>query len=253
MSGVPAHVRFGGLTYDDFRRLAAEDGLSMHERVGFGDDVREGAAEAILADIEAKLPALRRGGGTVVDIGAGCSDLADLLRDGCLARGHEVVLVDSAEMLAHHPDAPGVVKVAGRFPAETEDLVRDRAGTADAVLAYSVVQYAFAEASIFDFTDAALSLLAPGGRLLLGDVPNASWRRRFLAGAAGAAHHRAFTGRDEDPVVTFNTLDRGEPDDSVVLAVAARARAAGFHAWIVPQAGDLPMANRREDILIERP
>jgi len=38
-----------------------------------------------------------------------------------------------------------------------------------------------------------------------------------------------------------------------VLAVLAHARAAGMHAFVVPQASGLPMANRREDILIGRP
>ena len=39
----------------------------------------------------------------------------------------------------------------------------------------------------------------------------------------------------------------------MVLALLARARAQGFHAWALPQAAELPMANRREDILIRRP
>jgi hypothetical protein len=115
------------------------------------------------------------------------------------------------------------------------------------------VQYAYADASIFDFVDAAMELLAPGGRLLLGDLPNASMRRRFLASEAGAAHHRAYTGRDEDPDVRFNVLERGEMDDAVVIALVSRARAAGFDAWLLPQPAGLPMANRREDIVIARP
>jgi hypothetical protein len=51
----------------------------------------------------------------------------------------------------------------------------------------------------------------------------------------------------------FNRLEPGQMDDSVVLALLARARAQGFHAWVMPQAVDLPMANRREDILIRKP
>jgi len=53
--------------------------------------------------------------------------------------------------------------------------------------------------------------------------------------------------------VHFNRLEPGQMDDSVVLALLARARAQGFHAWVLPQASELPMANRREDILIRRP
>jgi hypothetical protein len=145
-----------------------------------------------------------------------------------------------------------VVKVPGRFP-DTPDLLERLAGRCDAVLAYSVLQYAFAEGDAFAFVDAALSLLAPGGRLLVGDLPNASMRRRFLASEAGRAHHREYTGRDEDPPVRWPLLPAGEIDDAVALALLARARDAGYHGWVLPQAHGLPMANRREDLLFARP
>src|SRR5262249_16034137 len=65
--------------------------------------------------------------------------------------------------------------------------------------------------------------------------------------------HQAYTGTDDVPTVAFNALERSKIDDAVVLAVLARARAAGFDAYLLPQSPDLPMANRREDILITRP
>jgi hypothetical protein len=39
----------------------------------------------------------------------------------------------------------------------------------------------------------------------------------------------------------------------VIVAILSRARAAGADAYVVPQAPNLPMANRREDILIRLP
>jgi len=42
-------------------------------------------------------------------------------------------------------------------------------------------------------------------------------------------------------------------DDSIVFAILQRARAAGFHSYVLPQAPHLPLANRREDILVIRP
>jgi hypothetical protein len=252
--GTPADQRrFSGLTFDDFRRMAGDPSLSPHERVGFPDSYRAGRERAILDDVRAKLPALDRDGSVVVDVGAGCSYLARLLREHCEQRGQTLVLVDSEEMLAHHPDGSGLVKVPGRFPHDCEALVEHRRGACDAVLAYSVLQYAFAEASAFDFVDAAIELLAPGGRALVADLPNATMRRRFLAGEAGAAHHRAYAGGDEPPRVEFAERSRGELDDGALLGLVARARGAGCHAWLVPQPAGLPMANRREDLLIERP
>ena len=40
---------------------------------------------------------------------------------------------------------------------------------------------------------------------------------------------------------------------SVVLSLVQRCRHFGFHAWVLPQAPELPMANRREDVLVVRP
>jgi len=245
--------RFAELSYDDFRRLATDETLSGHEKVGFPDAYREGREQAILADVRAKLPALDAREAVVVDVGAGCAGLSRLLRAHCARHGHALTFVDSPEMLAHHADGPDLTKLPGRFPQDCAQLVERRRGTVDALLAYSVLQYAFADASPFAFLDAALELLAPGGRLLLGDLPNASMRKRFLASDAGAAHHRDYSGRDEDPAPAFNALDAGQLDDGALVGLLLRARAAGFHAWLVPQQDGLPMANRREDLLIARP
>jgi len=245
--------RFRDLTFDGFRELATADGLSRFERIGFPDSYRDGYEAEIFRDICSKLTNLGDRGRTVFDIGCGCSDLPLLLADTCRRQGHELILCDSAEMLGHLPDEPFVRKAAGRFPGDFAGFVGEFAGRFDAILVYSVLQYVFVEGSVFDFVDACLSLLAPGGQLLIGDVPNASKRKRFFASAAGMRHHQAFTGSDEIPVVAFNELERSKIDDAVVLAVVGRARAAGFDAYVVPQAPELPMANRREDVLIVRP
>jgi hypothetical protein len=233
-----------GLDFEGFRALAQRADLSPNERVGFPDAVRAGREEAIADDIARKLD-LR---GLTIDIGCGAGPVAAAVHGRVAGR---LVLVDSAEMLAALPDAPNATKVAARFP-DCPDLLAEHEGAARAVLAYSVLQYVFAAGDAFRFVDAACSLLAPGGRLLLGDLPNASMRRRFLASEAGREHHRRHYGPGE-PEVRFNAPTPGELDDATVLALAQRARSAGLHAWVVPQPSDLPMANRREDLLIQRP
>jgi SAM-dependent methyltransferase len=243
------HERFGALSYEVFRDMAGDSTLSVHERSGFPDEYRAGAELLIVADIETKLPALLGTGAVVVDIGCGANPLSDLLRRRCHERKHSLLLVDSAEVLALHEPGDDVKLIAGRFP-DVPLLMRDYVERCDAVLAYSVVQYA---PNIFAFIDAALALLRPGGRLLIGDIPNASMRRRFLASAEGRAYHRVYTGRDEDPPITWPYRPNGEIDDSVILALLARARDAGFHAWSLPQEVSLPMANRREDLVFVRP
>jgi hypothetical protein len=247
------YQRFKALTFEGFRDLARAEGLSRYQQIGFPDAYRRGHEEAIFGDVTAKLTTLHGRGKVVLDIGPGCSDLPRLLIDLCRRHGHTLLLCDSAEMLAHLPDAPGIVKIPGRYPAETEGPLAAYAGRVDALLCYSVLHYVFVEQPLFDFLDRSLGLLAQGGQMLLGDIPNVSKRRRFFRSAAGVRCHREYTGRDELPAVEFNVPEPGKIDDAVVLGVLARCRAAGFDAYVVPQSPELPMANRREDILIHRP
>lgn len=252
MTKTPDH-RFAALTFAGFRELATAEGLSRHERVGFPDSYREGHEAAIFRDIRGKLTNLARRGQLVVDIGCGCSDLPLLLADLCGRQGHSLVLSDSKEMLDHLPDEPFVRKSAGCFPRDSAELLNEFARRVDVILTYSVLQYVFVESPLFEFVDACLSLLAPGGQLLIGDVPNVSKRKRFFASAAGTRCHQQYTGTDEVPTVDFSVIESSKIDDAVVFSILSRARAAGFDAYVVPQASELPMANRREDILITRP
>lgn len=253
MAVQTSHHRFADLTFDGFRALATAEGLSRFERIGFPDSYRDGHERAIFRDITRKLTNLARRGQTVLDIGCGCSDLPMLLADSCERQGHTLIYCDSEEMLAHLPERPFIRKLPGCFPHDLADSMDGYAERVDAILVYSVLQYVFVERSIFDFVDACMTLLAPGGQLLIGDVPNASKRKRFFASAAGIHHHQAFTGTDELPAVTFNKSERGKIDDAVVLSLLSRVRAAGFDAFVLPQSPELPMANRREDVLITRP
>ena len=109
--------RFKDLTFDGFRKLAVADGLSRYERIGFPDAYRAGHEEAIVRDISAKLTNLAATGKTVLDIGAGCSEVPLLLTILCRLQEHTISFCDSQEMLRHIPDEPHVRKLSGRFPA----------------------------------------------------------------------------------------------------------------------------------------
>jgi hypothetical protein len=245
--------RFNELTFDDFRRLAQDASLSPYEKIGFPDEYREGYERAIFSDIEAKVPPLAsRRDQLVLDIGPGCSELPVMVRQRCQSNGHTLLLVDSDEMLAHHPDGERIHKFSGRFP-DCADMLEEYAGLVDAILAYSVLHYVFPRGSVHTFLDEAMKLLAHGGYMLIGDIPNVSMRRRFFSSPAGRRFHREFTGSDDPPAVAFNVLEPAKIDDSVLLGLVARARAAGCDAYLVRQADELPMANRREDLLVVRP
>ena len=245
--------RFAGLTYDDFRRRATDPNLSRFEKIGFPDAFRASREADIFADICSKLANLNRRGGTVLDVGPGCSDLPRLLIDHCVAQEQTLVLMDAQEMLDHLSDAPGVAKVAGRFPQDRDALMPHIADGVDAIVVYSVLQHVFMDSNPFSFLDELLALLKPGGELLLGDIPNVSKLHRFLSSDAGVAHHKEYMRTDRPPSVVINKIEHGRITDSVILGLLERARTAGFDAYVMPQPSALPMSNRREDIYIRRP
>jgi hypothetical protein len=247
------YSRFRHLTYDRFRELAADPGLSPYEKIGFPDAYREGKEAGIFADIRRKLSNLEQDRQIVLDVGPGCTDVPRMMAELCADREHTLLLVDAPEMLALLPEARHIRKYAGRFPEDCPELLTEYAGIANVILAYSVFHYVYAEGNVFRFVDECLRLLADNGELLIGDIPNVSRRKRFFSSPDGIRFHKEFMKTDENPEVIFNRPEPGEIDDAVLFGLVMRARAAGCDAYVVPQAPGLPMANRREDILIRKP
>jgi hypothetical protein len=245
--------RFEKLDFEGFRELARDASLTRYEKIGFPDSYREGYEEAIFSDIQGKLTNLHKPGQTILDIGPGCTDLPNMLVDLCRKQGHQLILVDSQEMLDQLPDAPFITKLAGYYPDDTKQLIADYAARVNVVLVYSVIQYVFVEGNINNFVDQSLSLLAPGGQLLIGDIPNISKRKRFFSSQAGIDLHKAYTQSDETPQVEHAVLEPGKLDDGVLFGLLLRSRMAGFDSYLLPQGETLPMYNRREDLLITRP
>ncbi len=246
------YQRFADLSFDDFRRMALDSSLSHHEKVGFPNSYREGKEETIFDDIKSKLTSLNGRARTVLDIGPGCSNLPLMLIDLCRQQGHSLVLVDSEEMLSQLPDEPFVKKIPGYYPL-CPGLPNAFGGKVDVILTYSVLHYVFTESNVWDFLDQSLALLSHGGEMLIGDVPNISKRKRFFSSPAGVMFHQEFTQTQDVPEIVFNQIERRQIDDSVIFSLLLRAREQGFDAYVLPQPDSLPMANRREDILIRRP
>lgn len=243
---------FANLAFEDFKRLAKDGSLSKYERIGFPDSYRNGKEEFIFQDILVKLSALNEMNKTILDIGPGCSDLPEMLINLCRKNQHSLTLIDSVEMLAHLPDDVNIKKVAALYP-NCPEVISDLRGKVDAILCYSVLQYIFVDAAFFRFLDTSLSLLAPGGKFLIGDIPNISKRKRFFASEMGIRFHQEFMKTKDMPSVAFNEIEHDQIDDVVVFSLIQRARVQGFDAYVLPQSSNLPMANRREDILIVRP
>jgi hypothetical protein len=244
--------RFASLTFDDFRKMAQDDSLSKYQKIGLPNSYREGKEGFIFQNILSNLGRLRENGKVVLDIGPGCSDLPRMIIDLCRERDHTLLLVDSAEMLAHLPNDGFIHKIPACFP-QCESLFTNYSSKVDVILVYSLFHAVFVEGNVWDFLDRSLELLAEGGEMMIGDIPNISKRRRFFSSSNGVKFHQEFMNTQSLPEVHFNSLERHQVDDSVILAMVSRARNQGFDAYVLPQHPDLPMANRREDILIRRP
>lgn len=240
------------LKYGDFQKMATDPSLSLNEKIGFPDHYREGFEHAIHNDILAKLPSLKKQKTRVLDIGPGCAILPRLMIEHCEKNEQNLFFVDSAEMLDHISDKSFLIKVNGSYP-DCRDQLISLGGNFDAIICYSVLHYIFVEATFWRFLDVSLELLAPGGQMLIGDIPNISKRKRFFSSSEGKIFHKNFMNTDEDPIVKFCEIENDKIDDAVIIGLIMRARAQGCDAYWLPQSEDLPMYNRREDILIIKP
>jgi len=250
---MSADTRFNHLTFDSFKRFSKDDTLSCYEKIGFPDDYRRNKEQAIFQDYLLKLSNLNKRNQTIIEIGPGCSELPRMLIDLCEKNDNHLILIDSQEMLDLLPDKPFIKKIASFYPNECIGILSQYQTKIDVIVAYSVMQYIFVEANIFNFLDFSISLLADGGQMLIGDIPNASKRKRFLSSTNGIRHHQEHYEPQGIPTVKNFVIEHKNIDDAVIFSMLSRCRLAGFDAYIMPQAEELPMANRREDILIVKP
>lgn len=241
------------LDYEGFRQLAINPNLTANEKMGFGPGHRSGFESLILEDVCNKLPTLAETAKTVVDIGCGIGPLTERIVGLCIQNQHRLIMVDSEEMLAQAPSGPGVIKVPGMFPKNASDVSGRCENGADVIVCYSVLHYIFVDTNVFRFSDSIIELLKSGGFALIGDIPNESKSRRFFSSPKGVEFHRKNMRTNEMPMVRNFCVERDRIDDSVLAAIVARAQAAGCHAYILPQDRRLPMATRRDDLLIVKP
>jgi SAM-dependent methyltransferase len=243
---------FADLTYESMKVRALDPNLAPCEKVGFPRHYREGREELIFADILSKLTNLNEKGKVFLEIGPGCSELAMGTLAFCREKEHQVTLFDSAEMLSQLPDYSGVDKLSGMLPHDSKKL-EALIGKVDALLMYSVFQMIEEQGGAEAVLQLCLDLLAPGGRLLIGDLPNQDKRRRFFSSPRGIEYHRQYRGDDSLPPAELVAETGDGIGDKYVFKLLTKVRGLGYEAFILPQMDCLPFSNRREDILIVRP
>lgn len=247
-----SNQRFNNLSYEDFKKLAARDDLSLNERIGFPNDYRDNFDEVIIQDIFSKI-GVPASNDRILDIGCGCSSLTRKIIELCHSSSSDLVLNDSQEMLDALDDEKlgDLKKVVGQFPKECFDSLIGQSFSK--IICYSVFHYVFPDEDILNFLDKAVDLLSDGGKLIVGDIPNLSMKNRFLSSQNGKAFHKAFMQSSKAPQIKPYSFNSSDIDDGLLFGILLRMRNKGLHAFLVPQNPSLPLSNRREDLLIYKP
>lgn len=246
-------INYKNLTYDGFKDLVSRTDVSDYEKIGFPEGYRKGKSGTILKNILQNCQNFNKKNSNILEIGPGFGELSSTLLSHSDALDHRVCLIDSHEILSQIPDKDFITKIPGPFPRNMTDFQVDASKGFDVILCYSVFQYVFGHTDIVTFLDECLRLLAPGGEFFLGDLPNITMKKRFLSSESGRNYHNTHFPNSDLPNVDCNVPEPGEIDDATIIWIIQRARSQGFHSWVLPQFSDLPMSNRREDILIKRP
>ena len=121
------------------------------------------------------------------------------------------------------------------------------------ILIYSVLHCLPDEESYFRFMENAINLLAPGGRILFGDLPNIDRKRRFSESESGKRFENEWNSlralEPEGPDVPVEYSEGSViVNDSLILSTLEFLRSRGLDAYIEPQDSALPFGNTREDI-----
>lgn len=242
--------KLSNLDFNKFKTLANDATLSRYEKIGFFNHFREGKELFIWSDIQSKVDTLSEIGARVLDIGPGCSDLPFMLLKNAEEKGQSVVFIDSQEMLNQLPDFDCCEKLPAMFPDETVNWCKENAESFNAIICYSVLHIIALESNVGLTIECICDLLAPGGYALIADIPNVSKRNRFFSSSEGVAYHQKNNGPESFPEINLKEKKRGEFDDSEILSIIKLARLKGVEAFLVPQNSQLPLANRREDIVL---
>lgn len=181
----------------------------------------------------------------------------ELLEIGC-GPGQILIPLSFFVSRAVGVDHPQVIAtVRERFRGENVELRSgnfidlDMNGLFDKILIYSVVQCLESCEEALAFILKAAALLRPGGRMLVGDLPNINLKKRFLSTNFGDKFARDFMQKSAPARVDGTSQDAElvHVDDDLVLRILELGRRQGFETHLLAQSDSLPFGHTREDIV----
>lgn len=236
------------ISFENYSHIASLADVSNTEAAGRLAFQQE-AERRILSDVLVKLDILASD--TLLEIGCGPGNLLVPLSNFCA----QAVGIDNEG---------AITRLKNRFAKDTEITcmfgnfldMNLPATPFDKILIYSVLHCMSNRDEVLNFIERALSILKPGGRMLLGDVPNVSKKSRFGNSKSGqetaknwaeqmkeaGGSHPLEKMESDSQLITF--------DDALVFDLMAFIRGKGFETFILPQPIDLPFGGSREDILV---
>jgi FkbM family methyltransferase len=238
------------MSFLKFNEIAKTNFSSSARASGFPENLRNNLAPIILEDIIDKLNLMVLKNKKLIEIGPGVSPLAHMIASFCRNNDFELKYIDAQNILQHLPKATFIEHISDQFPKNI-DFYLNKCKNAGAINCYSVSQYLSSYDNFIKFIQCAVSLLAPGGRLLLGDIPNRDMRMRFFNSKSGKKN-KSFIFNNKIRMNRFMHNQSTYLNDVNLIDLLYSIRKKGYHAWIIPQKNLLPQSNRREDLLIER-
>lgn len=191
----------------------------------------------------------------------------DVLEIGCGAGNlliplsffvHSITGIDHKKLLAQlknrvPKDSGTMTLIPGEF------LTAKMRGTFSKILIYSVIHYLRDEDEVLAFIRKAARLLRSGGTLLIGDIPNADMKARFLAtkrGKSFSAEWQKKAGREHKKNPFLNQPVTTAPlvtiDDALTKKIVTMLEGPHMRARRVRQPETMSFGYTREDIIVEK-
>lgn len=233
-------------SFENYAKIAEKSNLS-HTEVAGRYEFQQNAERKIIIDVIEKLEI--DSNNSLIEIGCGPGNL--LIPLSYLVR--EAHGIDNSEAIKRMEERikgdKRIVSYSGNFfEVDFGKLVFDK------ILIYSVMQYLSNIEEAKKFLSKALKLLAPGGRLLLGDLPNKDKKTRWMSTQRAKEIQKEWSRKiaenGKHPLEGEATdTQMSIIDDSAIYELVKYGRELGFESYIMPQNAGLPFSNTREDVM----